>query len=59
MILASAEGVSSTEAGWRVGASPQAVGKWRRRFLELGGEDRMTSSARVGRAPTTTSGSQA
>ncbi len=36
MILASAEGLSNTKAGRRVGASPQAVGKWRRRFLERG-----------------------
>ena len=36
MILASAEGRSNTEVGRRVGASPQAVGKWRRRFLERG-----------------------
>ena len=36
MILASAEGLTNTEAGRRVGASPQAVGKWRRRFLESG-----------------------
>ena len=36
MILASAEGLTNTEAGRRVGASPQAVGKWRRRFLENG-----------------------
>ena len=36
MILASAEGLSNTAVGHRVGASAQAVGKWRRRFLELG-----------------------
>ena len=36
MILSSAEGLSNTEVGRRVGASGQAVGKWRRRFLELG-----------------------
>jgi transposase len=36
MILASAEGITNTEVGRRVGASPQAVGKWRRRFLERG-----------------------
>ena len=38
MVLASAEGLSNTEVGRRVGASPQAVGKWRRRFLERGVE---------------------
>lgn len=36
MILAGAEGLTNTEAALRVGASPQAVGKWRRRFLESG-----------------------
>lgn len=36
MILASAEGLTNTETGRRVGASPQAVGKWRRRFLANG-----------------------
>ncbi len=36
MILASAEGLTNTDTGRRVGASPQAVGKWRRRFLENG-----------------------
>ena len=36
MILASADGLSNTEVGRRVGASAQAVGKWRRRFLERG-----------------------
>ena len=36
MILASAEGLTNRAVAERVGASPQAVGKWRRRFLELG-----------------------
>lgn len=36
MILASAEGLSNTAVGQRLGASGQAVGKWRRRFLESG-----------------------
>ena len=34
MILASAEGLTNRAVAERVGASPQAVGKWRRRFLE-------------------------
>ena len=38
MILASAEGFSITEAGRRVGASAQALGKWRLRFLDHGVE---------------------
>ena len=36
MNLASAEGLTNRAVAERVGASPQAVGKWRRRFLELG-----------------------
>ena len=36
MILASAEGLTNRGVAERVGASPQAVGKWRRRFLERG-----------------------
>ena len=36
MILASAEGLTNRAVAERVGASPQAVGKWRRRFLERG-----------------------
>ena len=36
MILASAEGITNPEAGRHVRASPQAVGKWRKRFLECG-----------------------
>ena len=36
MILASAEGITNAEVARRVGASPQAVGKWRRRFLADG-----------------------
>ena len=36
MILASGECLTNTGAGLRVGASPQAVGKWRRRFLQSG-----------------------
>ena len=35
-ILASTEGLASTGAARRVGTSPQAVGKWRRCFLERG-----------------------
>ena len=38
MILASAEGISNVAVGRRIGASEQAVGKWRRRFLERGVE---------------------
>ena len=34
MILASAEGLTNQAVAERVGASPQAVGKWRRRFLK-------------------------
>ena len=33
MILASAEGLTNTDVARRVGASPQAVGKWRKRYL--------------------------
>ena len=36
MILASAEGLTNADVARRVGASPQAVGKWRRRFLAAG-----------------------
>ena len=36
MILACAEGLTNAAISERVGASPQAVGKWRRRFLEAG-----------------------
>ena len=36
MILASAEGLTNAGVARRVGASPQAVGKWRRRFLAAG-----------------------
>ena len=36
MILGSAEGLTNRAVAERVGASPQAVGKWRRRFLERG-----------------------
>ena len=36
MILAGAEGLTNRAVAERVGASPQAVGKWRRRFLERG-----------------------
>ena len=38
MILACAEGLSNVAVAAKVGASPQAVGKWRRRFLEHGVE---------------------
>ena len=38
MILACAEGLSNAAVAAKVGASPQAVGKWRRRFLERGVE---------------------
>ncbi len=48
MILVSAEGITNTEAGRRVGASPQAVGKWRRRFLERG-PDGLYDERRPGR----------
>ena len=36
MILACAEGLTNAAGAERVGASPQAVSKWRRRFLEAG-----------------------
>ena len=36
MILACAEGLTNAAVARRVGASPQAVGKWRRRFLDAG-----------------------
>ena len=36
MILACAEGLTNAAVSERIGASPQAVGKWRRRFLEAG-----------------------
>ena len=36
MILASAEGLTNAAVAKRVGASPQTVGKWRRRFQESG-----------------------
>ena len=32
----SAEGLTNRAVAERVGASPQAVGKWRRRFIERG-----------------------
>ena len=38
MILACAEGLSNVAVAAKVGASPQAVGRWRRRFLERGVE---------------------
>ena len=38
MILACAKGLSNAAVAAKVGASPQAVGKWRRRFLEHGVE---------------------
>ena len=38
MILACAEGLSNAAVAAKVGASPQAVSKWRRRFLERGVE---------------------
>ena len=38
MILACAKGLSNAAVAAEVGASPQAVGKWRRRFLEHGVE---------------------
>ena len=34
MILASAEGITNAAVAHRVGASPQAVGKWRKRYLD-------------------------
>ena len=51
MILASEEGLTNTEAARRVGASPQAVGKWRRRFLE-GGLGGLHDELRPGRPRT-------
>ncbi len=36
MILASADGLTNQAVALRVGAAPQTVGKWRRRFLEQG-----------------------
>ncbi len=51
MILASAEGISDTAVGRRVGASPQAVGKWRRRFLQRG-VDGLYDELRPGRPRT-------
>ncbi len=36
MILASAAGLTNADVARRVGASPQAVGKWRHRFLAAG-----------------------
>ena len=51
MILASAEGISNAETARRVGASPQAVGKWRKRFLEAG-PDGLYDRPRPGRPRT-------
>ena len=51
MILASAEGLTNTEAARRIGASPQAVGKWRQRFLE-GGLGGLHDELRPGRPRT-------
>ena len=36
MILASAEGITNAAVAHRVGASPQPVGKWRKRYLDGG-----------------------
>ena len=38
MVLACAEGLTNAAVAARLGASPSAVGKWRRRFLERGVE---------------------
>ena len=60
MILASAEGITNAAVAHRVGASPQAVGKWRKRYLDGGIQglhDEIPLPPPVGRARTTTNGS--
>ena len=51
MILASAEGLSNSAVARRVGASPQAVGKWRKRYLD-GGIQGLHDELRPGRPRT-------
>lgn len=36
MILASSDGLTNADVARQVGASPQAVGKWRKRYLDGG-----------------------
>lgn len=49
-IVACAEGWTDAEVATRVGASPSAVGKWRRRFLERSVEG-LHDELRPGRPP--------
>ena len=51
MILASAEGITNAAVAHRVGASPQAVGKWRKRYLD-GGIQGLHDELRPGRPRT-------
>lgn len=51
MILASCEGLTNADVARKVGASPQAVGKWRKRYLE-GGIESLRDEPRPGRPRT-------
>ena len=51
MILASSEGLTNSDVARQVGASPQAVGKWRKRYLD-GGIDGLRDEPRPGRPRT-------
>lgn len=51
MILASSEGLTNADVARQVGASPQAVGKWRKRYLD-GGVEGLRDEQRPGRPRT-------
>ena len=51
MILASSEGLTNSDVARQVGASPQAVGKWRKRYLD-GGIEGLRDEPRPGRPRT-------
>lgn len=51
MILASSEGLTNADVARQVGASPQAVGKWRKRYLD-GGIEGLRDEPRPGRPRT-------
>lgn len=51
MILASSTGLTNADVARQVGASPQAVGKWRKRYLD-GGIEGLRDELRLGRPRT-------
>ena len=53
IVLAGAEGLTSTAVAERLGVSLPTIGKWRRRFLGRGVRGPTTTLVRGGRAPTT------